>query len=88
MSSYHLKIATPDGARFDGEAERLILRAAQGDLAVLARHAPLMTTVRAGRVRIALPDGTEKAARTTGGLLTVGAAETVALLAGFEWEEE
>lgn len=87
MNTYHLKVSTPDGAQFDGEAERLILRAAQGDLAVLARHIPLMTTVRPGTVRITLPDGTEKRAHAEGGLLTVGRDETVALLAGFAWEE-
>ena len=34
-----------------------------------------------------LPDGTEKRAHAEGGLLTVGRDETVALLAGFAWEE-
>ena len=86
MSTYRLKVSTPDGAQFDGKAERLILRAAEGDLAVLAGHVPLMTTVQPGTVRIVLPGGEEKTARTAGGLLTVGTEETVALLSGFGWE--
>ena len=32
MSTFHLQIVTPDGGFFDGEAEKLIVRASGGDV--------------------------------------------------------
>ena len=88
MSTYKLTIATPDGNRCEGEAEALFVRGAEGDLAVLARHTPFITSVRAGVCRVQLPDGEEKRATLDGGLLTVG-ADAVTLLSGsFQWDEE
>ena len=88
MNTFNLTIATPDGNRFQGEAEGLFVRGAEGDLAVLAKHAPLITSVKAGKCRIHLPDGDERTATLDGGLLTVG-ADAVTLLSGsFQWDEE
>ncbi len=71
MSDFHLIISTPDGAVFDGRSEGLILRGALGDLAVLAGHMPMITTVRPGICRILLEGDREKSARIEGGLLSV-----------------
>ena len=88
MSTYKLTIATPDGNPFEGEACGLFVRGAEGDLAVLARHTPFITSVRAGVCRVLLPDGEEKSATLDGGLLTVG-TDAVTLLSGsFQWDEE
>ena len=38
MTPFHLKIVTPDGLIFDGQAEELIVRTTGGDVAILARH--------------------------------------------------
>ena len=38
MASFPLKIVTPDGLIFDGQAEKLVVRTVSGDMAVLARH--------------------------------------------------
>lgn len=86
MNTYKLTVATPDGNRFQGEVYALYLRGAEGDLAVLAGHTPFITSVKAGKCRVQLPDDSERSATLDGGLLTVG-AETVTLLSGsFMWE--
>ncbi|MBQ6594267.1 MAG: F0F1 ATP synthase subunit epsilon [Clostridia bacterium] len=85
MSTYRLIISTSLGKVFDGQVERLTLRGAEGDLAILAGHVPLMTTVRPGTVSLVLPDGGRKEASCDGGLLTVGTGDTVALLEHFTW---
>ena len=36
--TFPLKIVTPDGLIFDGQAEKLIVRTSTGDRAILARH--------------------------------------------------
>ena len=38
MSTFPLKIVTPDGLIYDGEAEKLIVRTSGGDVCILARH--------------------------------------------------
>ena len=80
MSTYRLKISPPDGLRFDGEAERLVVRGALGDLAVLAGHVPMMTTIRPGECRVVTEAGKVLSGKTAGGILTVGQEKVIALL--------
>ena len=87
MNGFQLKISTPEGLRFDGEAEQLVVRGALGDLAILAGHIPMMTTVKAGVCRVVLPDGATLTGKTRGGLLTVGKDRVIVLLNGWETEE-
>ena len=50
--TFDLSLVTPDGAVFEGEAEMLIVPGAAGEIGVLARHAPLVATLRAGSTRV------------------------------------
>jgi F-type H+-transporting ATPase subunit epsilon len=52
VKTFSLSLVTPEGAAFDGEAERLIVPGAAGEIGVLARHAPLVAMLRAGEIRI------------------------------------
>jgi F-type H+-transporting ATPase subunit epsilon len=47
---FRLSLITPSAVKFEGEVEILIVPGAAGDLGVLANHAPLLTTLRAGVV--------------------------------------
>jgi F-type H+-transporting ATPase subunit epsilon len=51
---FDVSIVTPDGAAFEGAAEMLIVPGAAGEIGVLARHAPLVATLKAGSTRIYL----------------------------------
>jgi F-type H+-transporting ATPase subunit epsilon len=51
---FDVSLVTPDGAAFDGEAEMIIVPGAAGEIGVLARHAPLVATLKAGSTRIHL----------------------------------
>ena len=51
---FDVALVTPDGAAFDGEAQMIVVPGAAGDIGVLARHAPLVATLRAGSTRIHL----------------------------------
>lgn len=46
----HLSIVTPSALRFEGDAELVVAPGAAGDLGALAKHAPMLTTLRAGMV--------------------------------------
>lgn len=88
MNSFHLTVSTPDGSVFDGPSEGLMLRGALGDLAVLAGHIPMITTVRPGSCRILLEGDRELTAHTEGGLLTVTKDGTILLCSTFVKEDE
>ena len=86
MNTFRLKVSTPEGLKFDGEAERIVVRGALGDLAVLAGHIPMITTIREGVCRVVTADGETRTGTTHGGILTVGRDATTALLG--DWETE
>ena len=46
------RVITPEEVIYDGEANLVIARIADGDLGVLVDHAPLVSTVEVGEVRI------------------------------------
>lgn len=85
MNTYKLRIASPDGSFFDGDAVALMLRGTCGDLAILAGHIPFVTAVKPGKVRLTLPDGSERQGQTEGGILTVTKSETTLLSGSFSW---
>ena len=41
MSTFPLRIGTPDGLLFEGDVERVVCRSVGGDLAILATHCNL-----------------------------------------------
>jgi F-type H+-transporting ATPase subunit epsilon len=51
---FDVSLVTPDGAAYDGEAEMIVVPGAAGEIGVLARHAPLVATLKAGSTRIHL----------------------------------
>lgn len=53
---FDVAVVTPEGAVFDGQAEMIVVPGAAGDIGVLARHAPLVATLRAGSTRIYVTD--------------------------------
>jgi F-type H+-transporting ATPase subunit epsilon len=52
MARFDVAIVTPDGATFEGQAEMLVVPGAAGEIGVLARHAPLVATLKAGSTRV------------------------------------
>jgi F-type H+-transporting ATPase subunit epsilon len=62
---FSIALVTPDGPAFEGEAEMIVVPGAAGEIGVLARHAPLVATLKAGSTRIHL-GGTEVKTFATG----------------------
>ncbi len=69
--SFQLTIATPDGVVFDGEVTSLVVPAAEGYLGIWANHAPLVATLREGRLTYRLSDGAERSGSVGGGAIEV-----------------
>jgi F-type H+-transporting ATPase subunit epsilon len=54
--NFDIALVTPDGPVFDGEAQMIVVPGAAGEIGVLARHAPLVATLKAGSTRIHLSE--------------------------------
>lgn len=69
-----VEIVAVDGEVWSGEAEMVIARTTDGELGVLAHHAPLLgVLVEGGMVRIQQLDGDEIRVAVDGGFISVSA---------------
>jgi F-type H+-transporting ATPase subunit epsilon len=50
--TFEVSLVTPDGSVYEGEADLMIVPGQIGEIGVLARHAPLIATLKAGSTRI------------------------------------
>src|SRR5918912_1332969 len=50
--TFDLSLVTPEGPAFEGEVEMLIVPGQDGEIGILARHAPLVATLKAGGTRV------------------------------------
>jgi F-type H+-transporting ATPase subunit epsilon len=53
---FSVSVVTPDGRAYEGDAEMIVVPGAAGEIGVLARHAPLIATLKAGSTRVHPPD--------------------------------
>ncbi len=87
MATYQLKIVTPNGISFDGEAERLIVRTTEGDVCIMARHINYTAALGMGLATV-VANGETKHAACIGGMLNVSEGKTTLVASTFEWAEE
>ena len=88
MTTFHLTVVTPDGCAFDGQAERVVCRAIDGDIAILARHGDYCTALGMGEAHIVDAEGQSRRAACMGGLLSVLDGEVRLVATTWEWAEE
>ena len=67
----HCEILTMAGPLFAGPARLVVATAVDGEVGVLPDHAPLVSALGAGALRITAPDGTVARFRASGGFLHV-----------------
>ena len=87
MTSFPLKIVTPDGMCFDGQAEELLVRTTGGDVAILARHINYVAALGMGRA-VVVTGGERRYAACIGGMLSVIDGEVTLVPTTFEWANE
>lgn len=80
MASFQCDIVSAEKAIFSGSAEQLVAAGVSGDLGILRGHAPLLTELKPGPVRVTREDGEEEVYFVTGGFLEVQ-PEVVSVLA-------
>lgn len=71
MATIHVDIVSAEGAIYSGEAEMVFAPGVLGEIGIAPRHAPLLTHLRPGEVRVQPPEGEEQFFFVTGGVLEV-----------------
>ena len=87
MNAFSLKIVTPDGLKFDGEAEELIVRSTSGDIGIMAGHINCVVPLGMGQA-MAIIDGVKKYAACIGGMLSVIDGKVTLVPTTFEWADQ
>jgi F-type H+-transporting ATPase subunit epsilon len=77
---FSVSLVTPEGAAYEGDAEMVIVPGAAGEIGVLARHAPLIATLKAGSTRIHLGEGEVREYATGPGFFQVQYDRAIALV--------
>lgn len=86
MSSFRLRIVTPEGSAFDGEAEAILLPTTEGYVSIRAGHADYIAVLEIGMVTVT-QNGQERRAACGGGFLNVEHGEAGLVATTFEYAE-
>lgn len=77
---FKLTVAQVDKSLFSGEVNQVTCPAEMGDVTILSHHAPLVTALRAGELRIVDATGVVTVIPVASGILEVGSNEATVLL--------
>src|SRR5688572_18575219 len=70
-ATIHVDIVSAEGEIFSGAASMVFAPGSQGELGIAPKHAPLLTLLKAGEVRVQTPDGAEQHFFVGGGALGI-----------------
>jgi F-type H+-transporting ATPase subunit epsilon len=70
-ATINVDIVSAEGEIFSGEATMVFVPGVEGELGIAPRHAPLLTLLKAGEVRVQTPDGEEHGFYVGGGALEI-----------------
>ena len=70
-ATIHVDIVSAEGQLFAGEASMVFAPASQGEIGIAPRHAPLLTTLKAGEVRVQIDGQDEQSFYVSGGALEI-----------------
>jgi F-type H+-transporting ATPase subunit epsilon len=70
-TTIHVDIVSAEGEIFSGEAAMVFAPAVMGEIGIAPRHAPLLTTLKPGEVRVQTPTGEEQLFYVSGGAIEI-----------------
>jgi F-type H+-transporting ATPase subunit epsilon len=71
MATIHVDIVSAEGEIYSGEAAMVFAPAAMGEIGIAPRHAPLLTNLKPGEVRVQTPTGEEQHFYVSGGAMEI-----------------
>ena len=87
MNSFLLKIVTPDGLIYDGQAEELVVRTTTGDMGILAGHTDCVAPLGMGLATV-VADGQKRYGACIGGMVSVLDGQVKLVPTTFEWANQ
>ena len=87
MNTFSLKIVTPDGVRYEGQAEELVVRTITGDMGFLAGHINCAAPLGMGMATV-IVDGVKRYGACIGGMVSVVDGEVSLVPTTFEWAQD
>ena len=81
------EVYSPEGGVFSGEATKVVATAVDGEVGILFNHAPLVTTLGEGSLRITESGGDVARFRARGGFLEVFRNHVTVLVESVERED-
>ncbi len=88
MNTFLLRVITPERTLFEDQAAQLTVRTTEGDVGILAGHTRYAAILKAGALKIKLPDGQERLAAAAGGVVKVSDNRTTVITTAAEWADE
>ena len=70
-ATIQVDVVSAEASIFSGDAEFVVLPGESGELGIYPRHAPLITRIKPGAVRIQRPGGEEELIFVAGGILEI-----------------
>ena len=69
--SFHLDVVSAEKEIFSGRVQHVQITGSEGEMGIKAGHAPLITSIKPGMVRIVHQDGQEEFVYLSGGMLEI-----------------
>ena len=79
MATINVDIVSAEGEIFSGEAGMVFAPARMGEVGIAPRHAPMLTALKPGEVRVQDAEGKEQSFYITGGMLEVQPTQVTVL---------
>jgi F-type H+-transporting ATPase subunit epsilon len=77
--AFKFELVSPERLVVSGDVEQVLVPGAEGDMTVLAKHAPVLTTLRPGLLEIGFPGGKSQRFFIRGGFAEVNPAGLIVL---------
>ena len=79
MATIKVDIVSAEGEIHSGDAAMVFAPASMGEVGIAPRHAPMLTTLKPGEVRVQQEDGKEEAFYITGGIMEIQPTKVIVL---------
>ncbi len=86
MDKLKLTIVMPTQQMYEGEADRVMVRTTEGEIAILPRHIDFAAALGSGEARVTA-DGAVRRAHISGGMMHVSQNHVRILTTDFRWED-
>lgn len=87
MNSLYIEIVCPDKEIFSGEAKSILVTTDNGEMQIMRGHTDIVASLKTGRAKLTLSDGSERCAATSGGFIIVSLGRVKMVTTTFEWED-